>query len=868
MQGLRRVPEGLLEFAWLVTLLAVPIYFNVDDVRAFEPDKAYLLRDCAALIAVLALLAFALRLLCSAVSADLPRNDPPGPRSVSRASWRFCRRRPTLLPMLALAAVVLLATAASILPSLSWYGSYARAQGALTTLAYLVVGLAVLAFLRRPGQVERLGTAIALSGVAPACYGWVQHFGADPLRWQQSDLSARVPGTMGNPIFLGALLVMTIPLAAYRLLLAVRPQGTILPPAADPGAAPLRASGTQPGHAPAPVPSAEGTASRSRPSASFVLQPRFWIALGWAAILIVEGGALIFTKSRGPFAGLLAGLAVFAASLSFMWHLHTLRRLVGPAAVAAAAVLLAVSLLGHGSQNGTLRLLQWNPAASGSSEVRLDIWGPALSLIPKRPLLGCGPDALTFCYYPVYPTSLRHVEAPNAMPDRMHNMFLDAAVETGLLGLAALLALLGVTLATLARLARLAATPRQRLFAAAALAALAGHVVEGFFGIEIVATQLLTWLICGAAGAMAVMAADPATAGESAVVTASEQPLPSGRGRRGSRAAGGRHAAATRPRPDSVRRVAAALVLAACVAALFGGWRVVRLGASATSADLAAAGAADLERAALGNSGQQPLPPGVHAQPILALRQFAAAVALRNQAIADAPFEEEYLLDAGTTYVNWAQAAADQGEVAAQQAPDLYVQALVDFGKAARMNPYNPDHLRNTGKAYERWAGLGHDASLPATWNQALLQRAADAFARAAELAPHHPDPLTSWAEVAIWQSRPAQAISLADRALALDPRDGDGYRLRAQAELALNRRQAALADWRRALADPQVEHRGETAASLALAEATWAHQRCRAVADAGAALAAGSVTISGTASMHEIVHVDGPLCPHGGRSG
>ena len=100
----------------------------------------------------------------------------------------------------------------------------------------------------------------------------------------------------------------------------------------------------------------------------------------------------------------------------------------------------------------------------------------------------------------------------------------------------------------------------------------------------------------------------------------------------------------------------------------------------------------------------------------------------------------------------------------------------------------------------------------------------------------------------------------MANRVLALDPRDGDGYRLRATAELALGRRQAALADWRRALLDPNLGHPGQTAAQLALAEATWAHARCAAVTDARTAL--GEPDTTNPSVMREIVRVDGPRCP------
>lgn len=58
---LLRLCDALLEIGWLFAIVAIPIYFNVDDVRAFGPDKAILLRDVAALLVVLALVRLTLR---------------------------------------------------------------------------------------------------------------------------------------------------------------------------------------------------------------------------------------------------------------------------------------------------------------------------------------------------------------------------------------------------------------------------------------------------------------------------------------------------------------------------------------------------------------------------------------------------------------------------------------------------------------------------------------------------------------------------------------------------------------------------------------------------------------------------------------
>ena len=763
----------------------------------------------------------------------------------------------------------------------------------------------------------RSGAGLALAGLAPAAYGWVQHAGRDPLPWQQADLTARVPGTMGNPIFLGALLVMTIPLALWRLALALYPGD-------DSTRAPRPAHPAEPAIAGRRAILNRVLARRHRPSSpvtSGVEPPtggrkdgrHLLGALGWAVVVVVEVGGLLFTASRGPFAGFVVGLAVFGLALARAWQVRWLGRASLVAAVLVAGVLLAANLLplaGRLDESGATRLVQWSPQTSGSSEVRLLIWRPALELVARRPLLGCGPKTLLSCYYPVYPTALRHVEAPNAVPDRTHTIFLDAAVETGLLGLTALLLLFVATARALLRLVRHAAHPATRALAAALLAALAGHLVEGFFGIAVVATLLLTWLIAGLTAALTAIEHAGAALEDGARTAATPAPMmwrgspgptrlgvlnrvaaafpgvaafapvPAGASPYGQRlgarvpARGRRGAVPTvverHPRdPMTARqgprawraRLAAVVCCGACVASGAVAWAVIVSGATAIAADTAARQGADLSLVAQANAGQAPLPSGLSPRPILALRQFAAAAQAQAAAVGLAPDREEYLLDAGTTMVQWGDAAAAVGGVAAAQAPDLYTRALLLFGRAARLDPYDPDPLRDTGKAYERWAGLGRDPSAPNGWDQGLLDRAAAAFARAAQLAPRHPNPLTSGAQVALWQGHLDQALALATRALALDPRDGDGYRLRAEVEITARGRLAALADWRRALADPNASQRGPTSAHLALAEATWAHQPCAALDDARAAITNGSLTAQDAARMREIVHVDAVRC-------
>src|SRR5579872_2100391 len=83
-----------LEAGWLCTVLAVPVYFNVNDVRAFEPDKAILLRDLAALLGVLLLLRLTLGCLLRSMAPTTVAKPLIGHRS---AGWQ----RPDLSSLLA-----------------------------------------------------------------------------------------------------------------------------------------------------------------------------------------------------------------------------------------------------------------------------------------------------------------------------------------------------------------------------------------------------------------------------------------------------------------------------------------------------------------------------------------------------------------------------------------------------------------------------------------------------------------------------------------------------------------------------------------------------------------------------------------------
>ena len=177
-----------------------------------------------------------------------------------------------MLPTLLLVLVYLLSTAFSLTPRISLMGSYQRMQGTYTTLSYIVIFFMVLGHLRRPEQWRRLAYAIILTSIPIAIYGILQRSGLDPLPWG-GDVQRRVAANMGNAIFVAAYLLMAFFLTLQRTLLHF------------------------------------GRVLRSEESRNGVADAV--LAGCYLFVLAIQSLTILYTQSRGPFLGLLAGLYVF-----------------------------------------------------------------------------------------------------------------------------------------------------------------------------------------------------------------------------------------------------------------------------------------------------------------------------------------------------------------------------------------------------------------------------------------------------------------------------------------------------------------------------------------------------------------------------
>jgi len=387
------VADNVAEAAWLASVVVVALHFNLHTFTIFEADKIAMFKVLAALL----LAALLLRI----------------------SVWRYSGHTATASEMAAaippasagIAVALLLSTGLSIAPQISWHGTYMRAHGAVMELCLLAVLVAQCVGLRRPAQMQRLLDTIVLAATISALYGILQHLKLDPAEWGQAFLGDRVSSTQGNPIFLGAYLVLTLPLTLACALQSL-----------------LRSTGGMRNHAQAALQLLSAT---------------------------IQVLAIWFTGSRGPLLGIAAGCLFMAICQAAA--LNNRKALLALFGVAGAVLLFLYAL---NIPNGPLEALRDRPylgrlahvwdttnRTESSTQVRIETWRHAKDALLTTPaliyadgtvdtwsrlrlLIGYGPETAGFVLPPSYRT-----EFHNALfSDRAHNMLWDTLLTTGIIG--------------------------------------------------------------------------------------------------------------------------------------------------------------------------------------------------------------------------------------------------------------------------------------------------------------------------------------------------------------------------------------------------------------------------------------------------
>jgi len=460
--------KRVIEIGWLAAIFIVPLSFNIYGFNSYDLPKVALFR-------FITLLMLASWLVSLAIDRVLASQDTSNPPALSLHKFFTVS---LVIPALLFAAVYLLTTITSMNPRLSLWGEYLRVQGTYTTLCYVLFFFLVAFNLRTKAQFDRVVTVALLASLPVAFYGVLQHFGVDPIFVLDGPMG-RVDSTMGNPIFLGAYLIMVIPPTLARLLATLQMF--------------LR---------------------DNQPLLSRCL--KLLQAAGYALLLALQSVCLLYTRARGPWLGFLAGITLFTVLLSLRRRTRWL--LVVTIAMSMAFVVLLVLL---NLPRTPLERLQTLPylsslviiddlqATTGTVGVRLLIWQAEIELLRSRPPIGLRPDPLHFLrplvgYGPemmsgifptVYPPKLGHIEDRNALADRAHNHLLDLLIMNGALGLLAYLFLIGnFFYHGISLLWWRTESSSTQLTLIALLSAVLAHFVEIQVGIALVTTLMLLWL--------------------------------------------------------------------------------------------------------------------------------------------------------------------------------------------------------------------------------------------------------------------------------------------------------------------------------------------------------------------------------------
>ncbi len=387
--------DKVIEAGWLAAIIVAPLFFNVYSSRVFEPDKLTLVRSIALVMAG----AWLVKLLeTRKTRSQLPALSTP-----------------LVLPTLFLMGIYIISTAASIVPHISLFGSYQRLQGTYTTFSYIVIFFLVLQGLRTREQLRRLVSVAILTSLPISIYGIIQRYRLDPLPWG-GDVSARVASNMGNSIFVAAYIIMVFPLTLGRV---VESFSSIL-------------------------------AEEKKVLSEIVL------ASCYIFIAAVEIICIIFTQSRGPMLGLIAGVFFFVLILAVVRG----KKWIAWAAI-GTALSLFLFLVVLNLPSTPLEFVKDIPYVGrfgrvfetdrGTGKVRVLIWEGAAKLVSFHPpieypsgepdklnllrsLIGYGPESMWVAFNRFYPPDLAHVESRTASPDRSHNETFDALVITGFIG--------------------------------------------------------------------------------------------------------------------------------------------------------------------------------------------------------------------------------------------------------------------------------------------------------------------------------------------------------------------------------------------------------------------------------------------------
>jgi O-antigen ligase/tetratricopeptide (TPR) repeat protein len=498
-----RVIDLSLDLLMVLILLGAPLIFYTQANDVFEFNKLTAVRAFSALAACL----YLAKLLFVR------------PLELTRSS--------TDIPVLAWMGACFVATFNTISLNLSLHGVYEDFEGITTLVNYVFLMYLMQQQIRSVRQIRMVIGAIIVAGTVAGYYGILQNVNIDFVPWNTATYSAdRMFSTMGNPNFLAAYLVMSLPVCLVVFLdLPNRVRTDKGFCAVLIGLSVFVSAGLcvlfkanyfnfDPGYY--EVGSLGGIFLTKKfwamhillafPLVAAVLLYRGWLKILFLLSMIFQVVAVLFTKSRG--AGVSLGVIVVLFTLYFLWDMkrdsEVLKRNKWWLASFAVLILL-VHVLFPGVLDTTthlfVRLLDIFSPSNFRLTPRLYIWRSALQIMRDHFFFGTGLDTFQIAF-PQYRLALYWILEWNGTPEKAHNMVMQIAATMGLAGL---LSFFWVLVAFVGRVfmdLKEQADSSRRLLIIGCFVGVAAFFAQNLFSFTVVGYGVTFWMLMGFLPAM------------------------------------------------------------------------------------------------------------------------------------------------------------------------------------------------------------------------------------------------------------------------------------------------------------------------------------------------------------------------------
>ncbi len=364
MQDIRKYINKTIEISIIAMTILIPVIFYTRTNDVFEINKMFIFRFFTILICAIWLYTVVMQ----EKKLTLVRTD-----------FDF--------PMVGYFITCVLSTIFTINIYVSIFGVYEDYEGILTMLNYVMLYFIIVNFANKTEMIKKIFLAMLIASGIISIYGIAQNFGWDFVMWNPDTYSPeRFFATLGNPNFLAAYLVSTIPPMFILFFM-----------------------------------------TRENLKKIIIL-----------AVLFVSIVVLFFTKSRGGMLSFIVTM-VFIAVYSYIDSRKTENELFSKNKIwfIMAGILIILSFLHPKVQ--TAFAMVWDRTRSlftikgWALTPRMYIWKSALAMFRDRVLLGSGLDTFQVMF-PYYRLPIYWQLEWNGTPEKTHNIFLQVLATQGAVG--------------------------------------------------------------------------------------------------------------------------------------------------------------------------------------------------------------------------------------------------------------------------------------------------------------------------------------------------------------------------------------------------------------------------------------------------